>query len=114
MSELDEENEAVWLDAVTDWLHALAADLRHVLHEVGRLVRDVAEDWDDRAGRDWRDRAHRLERDLEDQVAATGELVRRIERVAATEQSGPRLGGLDGARVVEGYGPRVPTLPPPR
>lgn len=113
MNPYRDEHESTWLAIATQWLLTLCADLRQVLTDVGRLVRQVAEDWQDDAGRQWCDQAGQLERDLARQLETTGELVRRIERLASSDMPGPRLAGVDGARVAEGYGPRLPTLPPP-
>ena len=119
-------------DPARQWCADATAVLGAAAVTAGRLAAAVAVDWLDDDGREWSDRISSLSRDLDDASRRAEDLARRLEDLDPTEPtltsalaaalraaavtsrgSGPRLGGLTGARVDDGHGVHIAELPDP-
>ncbi|MHA6792758.1 hypothetical protein ACVGVM_04440 [Pseudonocardia bannensis] len=128
-----EDGPVVDVDALAGlerWLEGLAAELRDLASDVGRLARQVEQDWPDPQGREWLERAGLVDRELVRQAEVgaglaqtVGRVLEQIERLetsgprpdvgAESRAAGPLLGDTGGSRVVDERGVRIATLPDP-
>ncbi|WP_214367193.1 hypothetical protein [Pseudonocardia sp. H11422] len=134
MTAAAEDGPALDLDALTGlarWLGGLAAELRDLASEVGRLARQVELDWPDARGREWSERAGLVDRELVRQAEVGAGLAGTVGRVlertedpvpsaglpaddgTGSRASGPLLGDTSASRAADERGMRIATLPDP-